>query len=328
MTDSHVQDQSLRLAFAKALAMRRVRLGMTQTELAQLLKMKRGYIGALESGKVNVSLDTVMFIRSALWPQLEPLNVKVEFGKRIVEVRSGRFTQEALSGLTQLSVPFISSLERGLSNTSLDQIATLSAALNFDALTWMGREWFGFSNLEDDDWRASFAVGQGEKEASGTLREVVAEDLRKLRKSLDVTQDELAKRLGITKGRVSQIELAKSNLSLNTVEQVVKALTGSQHEESAEFAVMVAERVAVLRKRLGISQTALAEKSNLSRPTISRIERADGSTSIDQLEAVTRALTLKGRELLEGLYPLVVSERLPTKSWLLHAVEALSRRQS
>jgi transcriptional regulator with XRE-family HTH domain len=321
MTDSPVSHTLVRLGFAKALSKRRAKLGLSQTQLALALDMKRAYVGALESASINVSVDTVQKIRDILWPELEPLNLRMEIGQKILEARGGRVTQEALSGLTHLSVPFISSLERGLSNTSLDQFGTLSSVLEFDALGWMAERWFGLTRSELTEWNDSVTV----KEVS--LRDVVATDLRRLRNSFDITQGELAGRMGITKGRVSQIERAKTNLALDTVEQFVFALIGPQLKIAPTFAAQVSERVVRLRKKLGFSQEMLAERANLSRATISRIERADVSTSIDQLEAVGSALDLKGRELVDGLYP-VVSEKLHTRAWLLQAIEALSKRQS
>lgn len=294
----------LRNGFATAVRKQRAKLDLTQGQLAEAMNVKRAYIGAVESCAVNVSLETAQRFRVALWPSAAISDLKLGLGQKVAEARSGRLTQESLSDRTHLSVPFISSVERGLSNTSLDQIEALANALHFDVLTWVGTEWFAFNKTELNDWLAALSCEDTER-LPNSLRKKVCGELRSMRKNAGLTQDKLAAALGMTRSRISQIENAKSNITLGTLEQMASALTRtSTSKNSPSFVGKVGTRVAEIRKQKLLTQGQLGSQSGLGRTTISRIERADGATSLDHIEQISSALGVEPSVLIEGLYPL------------------------
>ena len=59
------------------------------------------------------------------------------------------------------------------------------------------------------------------------------------------------------------------------------------------------EHLRTLRRGRGLSQQALADEADLSRPTIQRIETANLAPTLDVLASLARALQLRLRELLD-----------------------------
>ncbi len=58
------------------------------------------------------------------------------------------------------------------------------------------------------------------------------------------------------------------------------------------------ERIRDQRRRLGLSQEALAERAGISKETIGRIEQAIGSPTLDSLYKVARGLETSGAALI------------------------------
>ncbi|HET7561903.1 MAG TPA: helix-turn-helix transcriptional regulator [Rhodanobacteraceae bacterium] len=60
------------------------------------------------------------------------MDVRLRFGKRVRDLRARRgLTQEALAAASKLHVTYISSLERGHRNPSLQTCRAIASALNF-----------------------------------------------------------------------------------------------------------------------------------------------------------------------------------------------------
>lgn len=57
---------SLRAIFAKNLRVHRLRLGLSQEALAELTGLHRTYIGSVERGERNISIDNIERIARAL----------------------------------------------------------------------------------------------------------------------------------------------------------------------------------------------------------------------------------------------------------------------
>ena len=55
----------------------------------------------------------------------------------------------------------------------------------------------------------------------------------------------------------------------------------------------VAERVAALRARRGMTQEALAARARINRVTLARLERAQHPPNLDTLERIARALRVQ-----------------------------------
>ena len=53
---------------------------------------------------------------------------------------------------------------------------------------------------------------------------VLAENVRKYRRILGLTQDELAKRLGVSQPRITEIERGKGNVSMTTLDNLADCL--------------------------------------------------------------------------------------------------------
>jgi transcriptional regulator with XRE-family HTH domain len=64
----------------------------------------------------------------------------------------------------------------------------------------------------------------------GTYRKVVAENVRRFRKKLGLTQEGLAEKADMHWTFISGIERCKYNLSLNTLVRLAKALGRPPHE--------------------------------------------------------------------------------------------------
>lgn len=54
--------------------------------------------------------------------------------------------------------------------------------------------------------------------------EILASQFKELRKSKNLTQEQLAEKTGIEKGQISRIENGKYNLTLATISKIAKAL--------------------------------------------------------------------------------------------------------
>lgn len=69
-------------------------------------------------------------------------------------------------------------------------------------------------------------IGTSERnEYESELRaEIIAEKIKELRQSQNVTQEELGRRLGVKKAQVSRLESNTANLTLGTLQKVFSAL--------------------------------------------------------------------------------------------------------
>lgn len=61
------------------------------------------------------------------------MDIKEEFGKRLNQLRKERkMSQEKLAELSELNRPYISAIEQGKRNVSLEVISKLAQALNIE----------------------------------------------------------------------------------------------------------------------------------------------------------------------------------------------------
>lgn len=60
------RDQSARLIFAAHMRQRRIDIGLSQEHLAELAELHRTYIGSVERGERNISIDNMERIAAAL----------------------------------------------------------------------------------------------------------------------------------------------------------------------------------------------------------------------------------------------------------------------
>ena len=65
---------------------------------------------------------------------------------------------------------------------------------------------------------------------SGTMRQVVAKNIRLLRNNLQISQEELAFRAKLNRTYVGSIERAERNVSIDNIEKLAKALSVDPHQ--------------------------------------------------------------------------------------------------
>lgn len=105
-------------------------------------------------------------------------------------------SQEKLSEATGFHRTYVSNFERGVQNMSMDALERLRKALG----------------LASDD------------EATPALRQVFAENLRYVRIDKGISQEELGFSAGLHRTYVSQAERCVTNISLDNLERLAKAL--------------------------------------------------------------------------------------------------------
>jgi transcriptional regulator with XRE-family HTH domain len=64
----------------------------------------------------------------------------------------------------------------------------------------------------------------------GKLRQVLAQNVRRLRKQLGVSQEELAHRAKVHRTYMGSIERAEQNISIDNIEKLAKALDVEPHQ--------------------------------------------------------------------------------------------------
>ncbi len=74
----------------------------------------------------------------------------------------------------------------------------------------------------------------------------------------------------------------------------------------------IGEKIAVLRKEAGFTQAQLAERINLSRPALVKIENSQRSISLEEGDAISKALGLSLDSLL-----VVENNDVPEKSFAM-----------
>lgn len=125
-----------RLHHAAVLRQLRGAAGLSQPALAGIVKRHRTWISKAESGDVNVTIDTVDLIRSALLPSEQgKLPLRMRIARHIFEARTGMnppMSQEALSITAGCNLKYVNQLELGLVGTTLDQLAKVVDVLGLD----------------------------------------------------------------------------------------------------------------------------------------------------------------------------------------------------
>ena len=64
----------------------------------------------------------------------------------------------------------------------------------------------------------------------GKLRQVLAQNVRRLRKQLGVSQEELAHRAKVHRTYMGSIERSEQNISIDNIEKLAKALDVEPHQ--------------------------------------------------------------------------------------------------
>ena len=77
------------------------------------------------------------------------MNIKEKIGARIASLRKARrMTQEQLAAKMEISIPYLSSIERGRENPTLNTLINLAGCLDLDL-----SEMFSYIDIEDPSQR-------------------------------------------------------------------------------------------------------------------------------------------------------------------------------
>ena len=96
---------------------------------------------------------------------------KILLGRRVRELRRARgLSQDQLSEKSSLSPKYLSSIERGVENPTLDLLTRLAAGLQVTMMDLFNFEWVG---MTEDDLRRKI-IERAEVADLGKLRELLA----------------------------------------------------------------------------------------------------------------------------------------------------------
>lgn len=178
--------------------------GKTIDELVKQVGISRSFLSAVERGEKKPSVNTLKKIA-------ETLNVPVSYlvtdmsdnnvGKKIKLIREGRNLDfEDLAERSGIPVWDLQTFEEGTTNPTMDQLERLADALGVTIRYFL-------ENLQN-----TTSVGKR---------------VKNVRESKGLTVIELADKSGVSPGLVSQVEHEQVVPSLQTLEQVAKALDTS-----------------------------------------------------------------------------------------------------
>ncbi|MGZ4925333.1 MAG: helix-turn-helix domain-containing protein [Halobacteriota archaeon] len=112
----------------------RTEAGLTQQALGAAVGLHRVYVGRLESGVVNFSLDSLEKLLRALEDDPDPRSLTERLAANLKRHR-GTMSQESFASGLGLPVLFISRLERQAVTTTIDQVDRLARKLRIDGET-------------------------------------------------------------------------------------------------------------------------------------------------------------------------------------------------
>lgn len=112
-----------------------------------------------------------------------------------------------------------------------------------------------------------------------------------MREDAKLTQDQVAKEMGVHKSYVSHVERATVNISVDTYEAYMNALFPFNISQgAAPIRVHVGIRIRLAREGRKITQEELAELTGFSVVYIGQVELGQTNTSLDRLERIGTAL--------------------------------------
>jgi transcriptional regulator with XRE-family HTH domain len=145
------------------------------------------------------------------------------------------------------------------------------------------------------------------------LRFATGRRLRALRIERGLSQIELAAAAGCGSTHVSEIETGKANCNLDTLDELCVALNVdivqlfSEDAEPGTDCALAKERLPVnlrkLRVKRGMSQFELAEKANLNRTYVGKVENSVTSLNLDRVNELARGLGVDASELFTRRKP-------------------------
>ncbi len=151
----------------------------------------------------------------------------------------------------------------------------------------------------------------------------IGELIRQERKTKGITQDELAKRLGITRSAVGQFEKKDSHLRYDTLKKIANAMDVPIYK----FSLHEGERIASIRESKGMTQKELGEKVGLTAENIAMIENHEYRPSNSLILELAKALNTSPAILLPGSISLQTNgESMPEKDDAINGLKAIIRK--
>ena len=151
----------------------------------------------------------------------------------------------------------------------------------------------------------------------------IGEIIRQERKNKGITQDELARRLGITRSAVGQFEKKDSNFRYETLKKIADAMDIPVYKLSLNEG----ERIKAVRESIGLTQKELGEKVGLSAENIADIENQDLRPSNSLLFQLAKALNTSAFTLVPGLIsPADETEKINRDNDSIEGLKAIIRK--
>jgi len=126
--------ESLLVFYGMRLRELRAAQDISQIKLAELTGFLRQYVSQAESGKVNLSVDTLERFFEHLLPDVASVPIRLRLSNNVRSARASlEWSQEHLAGMAGVSLGYVGSVERGVVNASLSKIEALAGALKVEA---------------------------------------------------------------------------------------------------------------------------------------------------------------------------------------------------
>lgn len=286
------------------IAEQRKKLGLSQEELAEKLNISQKSISKYELGNrkpqykvlvrmaeyFGVTTDYLLGVTDSTENEPES-SVTRKFGNRLRELRVSE-------GITQLQMAVI--LDTSKSNISKYEAGTVEPGM--EKINEIAR----FFKVTTD-----YLFGM---ETGGNT--MIGGKIAELRKELELSQEELAKKIGVSRSALSLYEIDRREPDLETVKKIASLfgvttdyLLGAEgdamgtEEKINEITQRVGRNIRSIREQAGLSQDEFAEGFSVKQPTVANWETGKrqpdlnmliqiaqfGGTSLDDL--VTKDLT-------------------------------------
>jgi len=124
----------------------------------------------------------------------------------------------------------------------------------------------------------------------------VGEKIKQIRKDKGLTQDDLAKKLGISRAAMGQFEKESSHPRIRTLQKIADALDVPVYE----FSFNEGERIRTIRESKGLSQKELGDRIGLTSAQIAQIENLSSRPSNRLIFRLATALNVPYSALVTG----------------------------
>lgn len=130
--------------------------------------------------------------------------------------------------------------------------------------------------------------------------------IRSFRKKRNLSLQELARQAELSVSYLSEIERGKKQPTLETIEKLAMALNVSKEGFFPEADTMIpgptalGEKIALLRRKKGLSQAELAEKAGISAAYLCHIEKGKVLPAVSTLRSIARTLEVCTDDLMSA----------------------------